>query len=59
VIETGNPDLLAFRRVKGADVVTVVVNLSYERQRVPARAGLAPGSLPAGGWRVTARGFRS
>ncbi len=59
VIDTGNPDLLAFRRVKGADVVTVVVNLSYARQQVPARYGLSAGALPAGGWRVTARGFRS
>jgi len=59
VIDTGNPDLFAFRRVKGADVVTVVVNLSYARQTVPALQGLRAGSLPAGGWRVTARGFRS
>jgi glycosidase len=59
VIDTGNPHLFAFRRVKGADVVTVVVNLSYARQTVPALPGLRAGSLPAGGWRVTARGFRS
>jgi glycosidase len=58
VIDTGNPDLLAFRRAKGADVVTVVVNLSYARQKVPAVRGLKAGVLAPAGWRVQARGFR-
>ncbi len=59
VIETGNPDLFAFRRAKGSDVVTVVVNLSYHRQTVPKQHGLGGGYLLPGGWRVKAEGFRS
>ncbi len=58
VIDTHNPDLFAFRRMEGSDAVTVVVNLSYSRQKVPAVKGLHAGVLSAGGWRIQARGFK-
>ena len=51
IIETGNPEVFAFRRVKGRDVVTVAVNLSFERQRLKGVSGLS--SLPPAGYRVT------
>ena len=56
ILTTGNDDLFAFRRVKGSDVITVVVNLSYHPVSVPSAQGLGGGRLAPGGWRVVSRG---
>jgi len=56
ILATKNDDLFAFRRVKGNDVITVVVNLSYHAVSVPSTAGLGGGRLAPGGWRVLSRG---
>jgi glycosidase len=56
IIETHHDDLFAFKRVKGRDTVTVVVNLSYHREAVPSAEGLGGGTLPPGGWRVRSTG---
>lgn len=52
VIETGVPAVFAFRRAKGADQVTVVVNLSGEKQTLRAHPQLGDLGLDAWGWRI-------
>jgi len=51
IIDTGNPKVFAFRRVKGNDRVTVTVNLSGLPVKVtlPGRKALA---LPGWGWKI-------
>ncbi|WP_225206680.1 alpha-amylase family glycosyl hydrolase [Novosphingobium huizhouense] len=54
LIETGNPKVFAFRRVKGADRVTVAVNLAA----VPATVvlpGIGRRTLKGWGWSITPR----
>jgi len=45
-LDLGNPALLAYRRVRGDDRVTVTVNLGAQVQSVAGQA------LPAWGWRI-------
>lgn len=45
-LDLGNPALLAYRRVRGDDRVTVTVNLGAQAQSVAGQA------LPAWGWRI-------
>ncbi|WP_225009386.1 alpha-amylase family glycosyl hydrolase [Novosphingobium percolationis] len=52
LIETGNPKVFAFRRVKGKDRVTVAVNLSGAPARVTLR-GIGAQSLKGWGWSIT------
>lgn len=53
IIETGNPKVFAFRRIKGADRVRVEVNVSDEPQRYTV-AGKAR-SLAPWHWAISAR----
>lgn len=53
LIETGNPKVFAFRRIKGADRVRVEVNVSPEAQRYQV-AGKAR-SLAPWRWAISAR----
>lgn len=52
VLDTGNPKVFAFRRIKGKDRVTVTVNLAAAPARV-ALPGSRPVELPGWGWRIT------
>lgn len=54
VIETGVSAVFAFRRAKGDDRVTVVVNLSAQPQAVKGHAQLGDLALDAWGWRIQA-----
>ncbi len=51
LIETGNPKIFAFRRIKGADRVTVTVNLGAAPVQA-ALPGLRPVTLPGWGWQI-------
>lgn len=51
LIETGNPKVLAFRRIAKGDRVTVIANLSAEPVRVKL-GGARPLNLPAWGWKI-------
>ncbi len=53
LIETGDPKLFAFRRVRGRDVVTVVVNLSAQTRTAALADGKMLVALPAWGWRIS------
>jgi glycosidase len=52
LLDVGNDKLFAFRRVLGADSVTVVVNVTRAAQT--CRLGATERSLPAAGWLVEA-----
>lgn len=51
IIDTGNPKVFAFRRIKGKDKVTVIVNLSAAPVRV-AIPGVRPVKLVGWGWNI-------
>jgi glycosidase len=55
IIETANPDVFAFRRVKGSDQVRVVVNLAGREAQVslPGGGGV---TLKAWGWLIDTPG---
>ncbi len=54
VVAQPNASLFAFRRVRGDDEVTVVVNLSGQKQSISAHPVLGELSLEAWGWRISA-----
>ncbi len=51
IIDTGNPKVFAFRRIKGSDRVMVMVNLSAAPASVVI-AGMRPVKLLGWGWKV-------
>lgn len=51
IIDSGNPKVFAFRRIKGRDKVTVIVNLSAAPVRV-AIPGVRPVQLGSWGWNI-------
>ena len=51
IIDTGNPKVFAFRRIKGKDRVTVVVNLSAAPVSVTV-PGKKPSHLVGWGWEI-------
>jgi glycosidase len=52
LLDVGSRDVLAFERVKGDDRVTVVLNLSRERQAFTMPGHAQAETLPAWGWRI-------
>lgn len=52
LLDTGNPKVFAFRRIKGADRLTVIVNLSAAPVTI-ALPGSKPVSLTGWGWQVS------
>jgi len=56
IIDTGNPRVLAYRRVLGENRVRVVVNLSSAPQGYRLSRDDAPASLAPWAWEVRARG---
>lgn len=55
LVDVGNPNIFAFRRVVGRHGVTVAVNLSDTPTDLPALPGLSARSLPAWGWAIASR----
>jgi glycosidase len=51
IIDTGNPKVFAFRRIKGKDKVTVIVNLSATPARVKL-PGVRAANLVGWGWNI-------
>ncbi len=51
IIETGNSKVFAFRRIKGKDKLTVVVNLSASPTNIVI-PGMRPGKLLGWGWKI-------
>ncbi len=51
IIDTGNPKVFAFRRIKGRDKVTVIVNLSAMPTRVKL-SGVRTAALGPWGWNI-------
>jgi glycosidase len=52
LLDTGNDHVVAFRRTKGRDVVTVAVNLSGSVQTTKIRGSNQPFTLPAWGYDI-------
>ena len=52
IIDTDNPDVFAFRRVKGRDRLRVVVNLTGQPARFTL-PGAKPATLPGWGWTLS------
>lgn len=58
ILEVLDPHVFAFRRVKGDDSVTVVVNLAPASQQLKGHPVLGDLSLDAWGWRIITGGKR-